>query len=134
MNEDLFHIGAKAVIKDSDGRVLLIKISNPEKKYWDLPGGRMQKNSTIEETLRREIQEETGIVEIQDVKPLTTFLTHIRLPLNKDQTVGLVFFVYSCVLVEKCEIVLSEEHTEYKWATPEEAATLLSRFSIPFIY
>lgn len=50
MNEDLFHIGAKAVIKDSDGRVLLIKISNPEKRYWDLPGGRMQKNSTIEET------------------------------------------------------------------------------------
>lgn len=133
MNEDLFQVGAKAVIRDTDGRVLLIKISNPKKKYWDLPGGRMQKESTIEETLRREIQEETGIVDIQDVKPLTTFITHIRLPINQDQTSGLVFFVYSCLLAKKCEIVLSDEHTEYKWATPEEAATLLSRFSISFI-
>lgn len=133
MNEDLFQIGAKAVIKDLDGRVLLIKISNPKKNYWDIPGGRMQKESTVEETLRREIQEETGIVEIQDLKPLTTFLTHIRLPISKDQTSGLVFFVYSCQLVKKCEIVLSDEHTEYKWAAPEEAAALLSRFNIPFI-
>ncbi len=133
MNEDLFQIAAKAVVKDSEGHILLIKISNPQKRYWDLPGGRIQKESTIEETLRREIEEETGIVDIQDVKPLTTFLTHIRLPINQDQTSGLIFFVYTCQLAKKCEIVLSEEHTEYKWAAPEEAAALLSRFDIPFI-
>lgn len=113
--------------------MLLIKISNPKKNYWDLPGGRMQKESTIEETLRREIQEETGIMDIQDVKPLTTILKHIRLPITKDETSGLIFFVYTCQLAKKCEIILSEEHTEYKWAAPEEAATLLSRFNIPFI-
>lgn len=132
MNEDLFQIAAKAVIKNVDGHVLVLKQNN-SKKIWDLPGGRMQKGSTIEATLYREIKEETGITTLQDIQLLTTLLTHIRLPINQEQTSGLIFFVYTCQLAKKCEIVLSDEHSEYKWATPEEAATLLSRFSIPFI-
>ena len=60
-NEDTFHLGIKAVIRNKTGKVLVLK-SNPKYKdstskksiYWDLPGGRLQKGQNIKETLKRD--------------------------------------------------------------------------------
>lgn len=49
-----------------DGRVLLVKrAKEPYKDLWSLPGGYLEYNETIEDGLRREICEETGLL----VKP-----------------------------------------------------------------
>lgn len=48
-----------ALIKDSKGRILLQKRS--DYGDWGLPGGAMEPGESIEETMIREVREETGI-------------------------------------------------------------------------
>jgi 8-oxo-dGTP pyrophosphatase MutT (NUDIX family) len=132
MNEDTFHLGIKALIKNKSGDVLLLKVNVKMLKgykgepYWDIPGGRIHKNSTVEETLRREIEEETGITSVTCVTPVNMVLSNIRIPLDEGEDVGLILSVYSCDVPDNSTIVLSEEHTEYHWYSPLEASKLLS--------
>jgi 8-oxo-dGTP diphosphatase len=51
-----------AVIKDDEGRLLLIKRGHePAAGLWSLPGGRIESGETDLEALVREIAEETGL-------------------------------------------------------------------------
>ena len=52
-------VTAGAVIQDSQGRILLQRRS--DYGNWGLPGGAMEPGETIEETMKREIFEETGL-------------------------------------------------------------------------
>ena len=52
-----------AVIKDGQGRLLLIKRGHaPGAGLWSLPGGRIEPGETDTEALVREMREETGLV------------------------------------------------------------------------
>jgi 8-oxo-dGTP diphosphatase len=52
-----------AVIKDGEGRLLLIKRGHePGAGLWSLPGGRIEPGETDTEALVREMREETGLV------------------------------------------------------------------------
>ncbi len=53
-------IGAAAIIKDAEDRVLLVKHSYG-RNNWDLPGGKSEVNESAQETARREVLEETGL-------------------------------------------------------------------------
>lgn len=51
-----------AIILYSEDRILLIKRNTkPFLGYWGLPGGRMDPGETIEQTVLREVKEETGL-------------------------------------------------------------------------
>jgi 8-oxo-dGTP diphosphatase len=51
-----------AIIPYPDNKILLIKRNTiPFKGYWALPGGRMDPGETIEQTIVREVKEETGL-------------------------------------------------------------------------
>lgn len=135
MNEDTFHLGIKALITNKQGKILLLKVNNKILKktkgyngeeYWDIPGGRMQKNSTPEDTLKNEIKEEIGNVKISNIRNITMFLSKIRIPISEKEHIGLILSVYSCKIPENSKITLSEEHLGYDWFTPKEAAKLLS--------
>lgn len=130
MSEDVFHLGIKGVLRNSSGKLLLLRV-NPVKlrskgDYWDLPGGRVQKNQPVIDTLKREIAEETGLTEITDIKELGMVLSNLRIPLGGADSVGLILGVYECKARDVDAIVLSDEHTEYRWFTPKEAGELLA--------
>ena len=127
--EDTFHLGIKALIRNPAGKVLLLKVNTKKLRgttdaYWDIPGGRVQRNSTAEDTLRREVEEEIGVLDIHDVKPFSMVLSNIRIPLEP-LDVGLVLAIYTCSIDTKIPLRLSEEHTEAGWFDIAEAATLL---------
>lgn len=130
MQEDTFHLGIKALLRNNKGEILLLKV-NPaklnggKKDYWDLPGGRVQKGSSVIETLRREVQEETGITEIYEITPFTMILSNIRIPLREGGDVGLILSVYTCEVAPDTPIALSQEHIASRWFRPVEAAELL---------
>lgn len=129
MSTDTFHLGIKALVCDTAGHVLLLKVNTAKLKdtreaYWDLPGGRLEKGQTIEETLHREVQEELGITEVYIAKQIGMVLSNIRIPVG-EENVGLILGVYSCDIPEGSTIVLSDEHVAYDWFSPAEAAKLL---------
>jgi mutator protein MutT len=53
-------VTAGAIIQDAQGRVLVQRRS--DYGDWGLPGGAMKPGETVEETMRREVLEETGLI------------------------------------------------------------------------
>lgn len=53
-----------------DGKILLVERGNePLKGYWSIPGGILETGERLEEGVRREVAEETGL----DVEPYSMF-------------------------------------------------------------
>ncbi len=51
-----------AIIIDCDHFLLIRRGQEPQKGEWSLPGGAVELGETLEEALRREVLEETGLV------------------------------------------------------------------------
>lgn len=129
-SEDVFHLGIKAFIHNEEGKVLLLQVNSAKlhgerREYWDLPGGRVQKDDSVENTLKREVLEETGIDQIVGIKPVSMVLSNIRIPLSSGDSVGLILSVYSCSVADSATIALSDEHIGYDWFELKKAAELL---------
>ena len=132
MEEKIYHLGIKALICNQRGKILLLEVNQETFKnpipggYWDIPGGRVLKGQTAEETLHREIAEETGITALDSVEPWDTLISNIEIPLMGNEKAGLILSIYRCVIGDSVNIQLSEEHTDYAWVFPQEASQRLS--------
>jgi 8-oxo-dGTP pyrophosphatase MutT (NUDIX family) len=111
-----FNVGIKAAIV-RDGTILALR--SAAHGFWDLPGGRIDDEESIEQTLRREIGEEIGVgddVELRDI------VCAIRVPHFSHKDVGgLVLIAYEVVIPDDTEIAISDEHTEFQWLSFEQA-------------
>ena len=60
-----FMVGAVAVIRSADGRLLLARHTYPvgrsRREVWALPGGAVEKYESIPQALRREVTQELGL-------------------------------------------------------------------------
>lgn len=57
-----------AVLENTRGEILLVRRKvDPKKGYWDLPGGFVSVNETLEQSVERELEEELG-VKIKNLK------------------------------------------------------------------
>jgi len=70
-----------------DGKVLLIHRRNPP-HGWALPGGFVEYGETVEEAVRREMKEETGL-ELEDLKQFRVYSDPSRDP--RGHVVSVVF-------------------------------------------
>lgn len=111
-----FHVGVKAVIV-RNAQILLVK--HKVRGTWNLPGGRIDENEPIEQTLRRELKEELGLksdVIIGDV------LYAFRDPsLTFTEGNGVVLIAYRVSLADNEVLVTSDEHTEVAWMSFDDA-------------
>lgn len=129
--EKLFYVGIKALIRNKSDQILLMKSSLRDhgkgtKVYWDIPGGRVEKGNGVLDTLKREIEEETGITKINDPEFVTSVISHHEIPLNEEEKAGLVLMVYNVKIPENSQIRLSSEHTEFEWVSPDTAKQRLA--------
>ncbi|WP_102399532.1 NUDIX hydrolase [Haloimpatiens massiliensis] len=105
MDNGKIEFAAKALILN-DGKYLALHKSIAKHNLYELPGGRMEFGETAEETLIREVKEETNLI-VEPIKLLDTwnFVT-------KDyQVTGIV---YLCKIKEG-SLTLSDEHDKYEW-------------------
>jgi len=90
--------GAGAIIRDDEGRVLLIY--RGDGRGWSLPGGMMEPGERIADCIVREVREETGL-EVEPVRIVGVYsdpaYTHITYP-NGDE-VHFVSTTFECRIV-----------------------------------
>jgi len=111
-------VSGRALIFDQNGNALVLKrhpasTTNPGK--WELPGGKPNKGESFEESLRREVLEETGF-EIDMYRSVGT----------ADQHVSGWHVIHVIVLasIRSGGLAISDEHSEFRWVKVPEIALL----------
>ncbi len=130
-NELLFCLGVKGLIKNKSGDVLVLTVTHENgRSYYDLPGGRMRDGETPEQALLREIEEETALKNIVIEKKIGFELSDKKLVIE-GKTVGLIFLIYQCSVLEPNELQL-EDGIKADWKSLPVAQELL-RETFPLI-
>lgn len=120
MQEQLFFLGVKALLLNSAGQALLVRVTRKDgSAYWDLPGGRVNKGEDPEAALKREVYEETGIADIRMGRNLGMAKHDAQIPLFKGDTAGLILSVYACT-ADDTITSNRESHVETIWCPANE--------------
>ena|SRR3989344_6283635 len=110
----------KAVLQ-KDGKYLILLRSAHAihfPKHWDFPGGNLEEGEEPFAGIAREVKEETCL----DVTPMEVVgvyefdLNHAGQPTHR-------FTLYTTCIMSG-EVLLSDEHTEYRWATKDDIFAL----------
>ena len=104
-------VSVSAVITDDHGQALLIQ--RRDNQHWEPPGGVLELHETIQDGLRREVREETGL----HVEPVT--LTGVY----KNMTRAIIALVFRCTITGG-DLATTDEVTAFRWATAAEVADL----------
>ncbi|MCH7552277.1 NUDIX hydrolase [Patescibacteria group bacterium] len=115
-------VAVTATIRREDGRLLLLKRRDDEAVYpgyYTFPGGKVEGNDTISETLVREVKEECGL----DLNPGFILIKEKAIGRPNGQTSKSLSFL--CTSENTKEISLNKnDFTDFTWASLEELRLL----------
>lgn len=98
--------------------------------HWDFPKGHMEKGENEEDTLRREVKEETGLTNIEILSGFRNKISYFyRAKSNEKEERekagrGINIFksvVYFMAKTKESDVVISDEHTEFEWLSYTDA-------------
>lgn len=104
---------AGAVYDRARNAFLVIERADNEK--WELPGGILEEHETVLDGLRREVEEETGVL----VEPL--WLSGVY----KNMALGVVALVFRCEVLSGSPCA-TDESKNVRWMTPLEVEQAMS--------
>lgn len=105
-------VAVKAVIRNNYGKFLIVR----EGQRWQAVGGRLDKGEKLEDGLRRETREETGITDLS-VGSVIHVDEWFAKPEGELKHIVAIFF--NC-RTDTETIVLSDEHQEYAWVSADD--------------
>lgn len=91
--------------------------------HWDFPKGGQEKAEDDEQTLRRELQEETGITQVDVVSGFTHELSYFFREQGQLIRKTVVFYAGRTT---QADVKLSFEHKDYAWLSFNEAKAKLT--------
>lgn len=101
-------VSADAVIVKNDQILLIQRALDPFKGFWATPGGYVGWNETIEDAIRREVTEETGL-RASGIRPVGVYSQPARHP---DQVINCVYIVD---VEDVSALKPGDDATEAKW-------------------
>ena len=115
-------VTAVAVIVREDGRILLLKRADWEKVYpshYTFPGGKIEGNDTITETLVKETKEECGL----ELNPGIILIKEKAIGRPDGSTSKSLSFL--CTVTTADNVVIDQnDFTDYKWVNLDELQQL----------
>jgi len=106
----IYRVSVKALIKDENGHILVVK---ENQESWDLPGGGLDHDENVENGIKRELDEELGVVDIRIIKPICVKTLYIE---HKQS--WLMWIVYE-VELNSIDFHLGDEVTEATFIDPK---------------
>ena len=103
------------ILKDND-LYLVVKRNDNDDLFpgaWEFPGGHLEDNENIFEGLKRELKEEIGY-DLVNKPIITNYSDSIK---NNIHKIELDFIIN--VNKDDINVVLSDEHNDYKWVTKD---------------
>ncbi len=97
--------------------------TSPQKEYWDLPKGHIEKGEGILETVKREIFEETGL---RDINFKGEFKETIKYFFKWEGKNIMKFVTFYLVETKTEEVKISEEHVGFQWLSYDDAMSRLT--------
>jgi len=108
----------KAVIKKDDKYLIVLRSPDAHvfPNCWDFPGGKLEPGENPVEGIKREVIEETTL----EIKPIEIIAVYdVKLKDGREPQISLYSIEWF-----KGDVKLSDEHTDFKWATKEEILEL----------
>jgi len=114
---------AGAVIFKRENKKNYYLLLHYQSGHWDFPKGNIEKGEKLEETVKREVKEETGL---EDIELLPGFKENIKYfyKLRGKNIFKIVTFFLAETKTKKVKI--SWEHIGYKWLPYKEALEQLT--------
>ena len=108
-----------ALIYNNMGEILIVQMKKWNNK-WTVPGGHIEWGESMEDAVRREVKEETGL-ELENIE----YSGVQESIFSSDYIEGkhLIMLDFYCKLIGG-EVILNEELQEYKWLKPKDALYL----------
>jgi 8-oxo-dGTP diphosphatase len=121
-----FFAGIAALVWSPETKQYLLLRRSEHKDYargvWECVTGRVDQGEGFEDALRREVREELGVeVQVEHILGTTHFYRGTPAPENE-----LLGVIYLCSLSSPHAIRISQEHSEYRWLSAEQAVALLN--------
>jgi len=92
--------------------------SKAPKEYWDLPKGHIEKGENEIETVKREVEEETGLKDIELVEGFKEWIKYFFKFREKNI---LKFVTFYLAETKTKDVKISFEHLGYEWLPYEDA-------------
>jgi 8-oxo-dGTP pyrophosphatase MutT (NUDIX family) len=113
-SEDIKFLQKVVVYHPKENKILALRRSSDahaRPNLWDLPGGNVLFGDSHLDSLLSELDEETSL-KVKDVRP-------IQVVTNYGNDIYYLFIGYSCKSTFS-DVMISGEHSEYRWVTAEE--------------
>jgi bis(5'-nucleosidyl)-tetraphosphatase len=119
----LFEYSSGAVIFRREKGIPLFLLLHYEEGHWGCAKGHLEMGENIEQTARREIQEETGITDITFIDGFKELNRYFFMSKGEKISKTVTFLLAK---TNSKEVTISNEHTGYEWLPFDQALQLIT--------